>query len=83
MKSAGAAVRTSNGRPPAARIASFSGPTTPSRWLKQMARSDEELTMAILGLAMSSSGMPSAFHCARRTAQRELPSARSLRRLTG
>ena len=79
MKSLGAAVRTSNGSPPAARIASLSGPTMPSRWLKQIARSDEELTTAIFGLRMSSSEMPSARHCARRTAQRELPSWRLLR----
>ena len=79
MKSLGAAVRTSNGRPPAARIASSSAGTIPSRWLKQIASFDEELTMAILGLVMSSSAMPSARHCARRTAQRELPSCRLLR----
>ena len=58
MKSLGAAVRTSNGRPPAARIASFTTGTMASRWLKQIASFDEELTMAILGLVMSSSVMP-------------------------
>ena len=69
MESDGAAVRTSNARPPAAAMASLSGATIPSRWLKQVASSDEELTIAIFGFSMSSSVSPSAGHCARRIAQ--------------
>ena len=73
MKSLGAAVRISNGRPPAARIASFTILATPSRWQKQIASSDEVLTTAIFGFSMSASVRPSARHCARRTAQSEVP----------
>ena len=73
MKSLGAAVRISNGRPPASRTASFTTVAMPSRWLKQIASSDELLTTAIFGLSMSASVRPSAFHCARRTASRGDP----------
>src|SRR5688500_17814980 len=83
MKSLGAAVRTSKGTPPAARIASSSGRTMSSRWLKQIASFEEELTMATLGFVMSSSVSPRALHWARRTAHRELPTVRLLRRLVG
>ena len=80
MKSLGAVVRISNGSPPAAQIASLTTAATPSRWRKQIASSDELLTTAIFGLAMSSSVSPSAFHCARRTASRVLPGSKLLRR---
>ena len=73
MKSLGAVVRTSNGRPPAARIASFTTLATPSRWEKQIASSDEVLITAIFGFSMSASVSPSARHWARRTAQNEVP----------
>ena len=79
MKSLGAAVRISNGRPPASRTASFTTFAMPSRWLKQIASSDELLTTAILGLSMSASDSPSAFHCARRTASRGDPGSKLLR----
>ncbi len=79
MKSLGAAVRISNGRPPASRTASFTTVAMPSRWLKQIASSDELLTTAILGLSMSASDSPSAFHCARRTASRGDPGSKLLR----
>ena len=79
MKSDGASVRTSKGRPPAARIAAFTWAATPSRWLKQMEISEEEFTTAILGLAMSSSVRPRARHCARRMAQRVVPGSKLLR----
>ncbi len=49
MKSLGAAVRISNGTPPAARIAVLSSAATPSRWLKQLESSDDEFTIAIFG----------------------------------
>jgi hypothetical protein len=52
----------------------------PSRWLKQIARSEELLTIAIFGFSISASEMPSAFHCARRTAQRDVPRSKLLRR---
>ncbi len=81
MKSLGAAVRTSNGNPPAARTASFTTFATPSRWLKQIASSDELLTTAILGLVRSASLNPSAFHCARRTDSRVVPGSKLLRSL--
>ncbi len=68
MKSDGAVVRTSKGRPPASRIASFTTLATPSKWEKQMASSEEEFTTAILGFLKSSSVRPSARHCARRGA---------------
>ena len=79
MKSLGAAVRISNGRPPASRTASFTTFAMPSRWLKQIASSDELLTTAIFGFSMSSSVRPSAFHCARRTASRGDPGSKLLR----
>src|SRR5688572_1951998 len=78
MKSLGAAVRISKGSPPASRTASFTTLAMPSRWLKQMASSDELLTTAILGLSMSASLNPSAFHCARRTASRGEPGSKLL-----
>src|SRR6202042_2048937 len=68
IASDGAAVRTSNATPPAALIASLSGPTIWSRWLKQEASWEEELTMAIFGFSRSASVSPSAVHCARRIA---------------
>src|SRR5262245_24116989 len=80
MKSLGAAVRISKGRPPASRIASLTTLATPSRWLKQIASSDELLTTAIFGFSKSSSLSPSAFHCARRTASRGDPGSKLLRR---
>src|SRR6185436_11887729 len=49
-----------------------------SRWLKQIASSDELFTTAILGLSMSASLSPSAFHCARRTASRGEPGSKLL-----
>src|SRR6202012_3503135 len=49
-------------RAPASRIACLSGPTMPSRWAKQLARSDELFTIAIFGLTMSSSLMPRESH---------------------
>ena len=78
MKSLGAAVRISNGRPPASRTASLTTFAIPSRWLKQIASSDELLTTAIFGFSMSSSVRPSAFHCARRTASRGDPGSKLL-----
>ena len=78
MKSLGAAVRISNGSPPASRTASFTTLAMPSRWLKQIASSDELLTTAIFGLSMSASLSPSAFHCARRTASRGDPGSKLL-----
>src|SRR5512140_1570207 len=79
MKSLGAAVRISKGRPPAARTASFTFAATPSRWLKQLDNSEEEFTIAIFGFCMSASVRPSAFHCARRAAQRGVPGSKLLR----
>src|SRR6185503_5783212 len=78
MKSLGAAVRISKGSPPASRTASFTTLAMPSRWLKQMASSDELLTTAIFGLRRSASVSPSAFHCARRTASRGEPGSKLL-----
>src|SRR5262245_4085992 len=78
MKSLGAAVRISNGSPPASRTASFTTFAMPSRWLKQIASSDELLTTAIFGLSMSASLSPSAFHWARRTASRGEPGSKLL-----
>ena len=78
MKSLGAAVRISNGSPPASRTASFTTFAMPSRWLKQIASSDELLTTAIFGFSRSSSVSPSAFHCARRTASRGEPGSKLL-----
>src|SRR5687768_13094319 len=69
MKSDGAVVRTSNGTPPAARIASFTTFATPSRCAKHTASSDELLTTAILGLAMSASVRPRASQCDRRVGE--------------
>src|SRR5665213_1024167 len=66
MKSDGAVVRTSNGTPPAALIASLTTRATPSRCAKHMASSEEEFTTAIFGLAMSASDSPSARQCERR-----------------
>jgi hypothetical protein len=55
----------------------------PSRWLKQIASSDELFTTAILGLSMSASDSPSAFHWARRTASRGDPGSKLLRSARG
>src|SRR6202035_2387620 len=71
--SEGAAVRTSNATPPASSMAFFSGATISSRWLKQDASCDEELTIAIFGFSRSSSESPSADHCARRIAHGVVP----------
>src|SRR5690606_19392671 len=79
MKSLGADVRTSNGSPPAARIAFLTSAEMTSRWLKQLESSDDELTIAIFGFAMSSSERPSARHCARRPAHNAVPGSRLLR----
>ena len=73
IASDGAAVRTSNATPPAPSMASFSGPTISSRWLKQEASCDEELTIAIFGFSRSASVSPSADHCARRIAHGVVP----------
>jgi hypothetical protein len=81
MKSLGAAVRISNGTPPAARMATLSSSAKPSRWLKQLDSSLDELTMAIFGFAMSSSVSPSARHCARRPDHGTDPSSKLLRSL--
>ena len=78
-KSLGAAVRTSKGSPPAPRTASFTFTATPYRWLKPLDSSEEVLTTAIFGFSMSVSLKPSARHCARRTAQREVPGSKLLR----
>ena len=64
---------------PARSMARFARPAISSRWLKQIARAEDEFTIAILGLAMSSSVRPSARHCARRVAQRDVPSSKLLR----
>ena len=82
MKSLGAAVRISNGRPPAARISSLTTLAMPSRWLKQIASSEELLTTAIFGFSMSASLRPNAVHWARRTASRGEPGSKLLRNLT-
>ena len=85
IASDGAAVRTSNATPPAASMAALSGATISSRWLKQEASCDEELTIAILGFSRSSSVSPSADHCARRIAHGVVPGVkldRSLRSAT-
>ena len=58
IASDGAAVRTSNATPPASSIAAFSAGTIESRWLKHDASCEEVLTIAILGLSMSSRGQP-------------------------
>ncbi len=79
MKSDGAAVRISKGRPPAARMASCTIPEMRSRCEKQTDRPLEVLTTAILGLSKSLSGMPMAVHCATRTAQRVDPGSKLLR----
>ncbi len=78
MKSLGAAVRISKGRPPAARTASFTTLATPSTCAKQIASSDDVFTTAIFGFSMSASEMPNAFHCARRTASRNEPGSKLL-----
>src|SRR5215467_3887603 len=83
MKSLGAAVRISNGSPPDARMAFLSSAARPSRWLKQLDSSDDELTMVIFGFAMSASERPSARHCAIRPAQSGVPGSRLLRSLRG
>ena len=44
-----------------------------------MASSDDEFTTAIFGFSMSASVRPSARHCARRTAQNEVPGSKLLR----
>ena len=79
MKSLGAVVRISKGRPPAAHTASLTIAATPSRWRKQIASSEELLTTAIFGFSMSASVRPSAFHWARRAASRTVPASKLLR----
>src|SRR5437763_4645790 len=79
MKSLGAVVRTSKPSPPAAAMPALTRAATASRWLKQIARPDEEFTIAIFGLSMSSSDRPSARHCALRVAQRTVPGSKLLR----
>ena len=54
-------------------MADFSGATISSRWLKQEASCEEELTIAIFGFSRSSSLSPSADHCARRIAHGVVP----------
>ena len=44
-----------------------------------MASSEEEFTIAILGLTMSSSASPSARDCARLVARRDVPGSKLLR----
>ena len=44
-----------------------------------MASCDDELTIAIFGLVMSSSVSPSARHCVRLVAQRDVPGSKLLR----
>ena len=73
MKSLGAAVRTSKPMPPAASIARLVRRAISSRWLKQIASCEDVFTIAIFGLSMSASDSPSASHCARRVAHREVP----------
>jgi hypothetical protein len=70
MKSLGAQVRISNGMAPASRIACLITTDTWSKWLKQLANSEDELTTAILGFSQSASERPSACHWALRTDQR-------------
>ena len=79
MKSLGAAVRTSKATPPADSTARLARRAISSRWLKQMASCEEEFTIAIFGLTMSSSVSPSARHCARLVAQRDVPGSKLLR----
>jgi len=79
MKSLGAAVRTSKASPPACSTALLARRAISSKWLKQMASWDDELTIAIFGLVMSSSVSPSARHCARLVAQRDVPGSKLLR----
>src|SRR5579875_644751 len=81
IASDGAAVRTSKATPPASAIACLSGPTISSRWLKQEASWEEELTMAIFGFSRSSSVSPSADHCARRIAHGVVPGVKLERSL--
>jgi hypothetical protein len=50
-----------------------------SMWLKQIASWEEEFTIAIFGLTMSSSVSPSARHCARLVAHRDVPGSKLLR----
>src|ERR1700687_900577 len=69
MKSDGAVGRTSNGMPPAARIASLTTRWAPSRCATHPPRSEEELTTAIFGLSMSASDRPSVRQCERRMAE--------------
>lgn len=59
-------------------MAAFTSTAMPSRWLKQLASSEEVLMTAILGFSMSASEMPNALHCARLTAQREVPYSKLL-----
>ena len=54
-----------------------------SRWLKQIASCEEEFTIAIFGLTMSSSVSPSASHCARLVAHRDVPGSKLLRSSMG
>src|SRR5207237_9561309 len=75
----GPAVRTPKARPPACSTARRARRAISSRWLKQMASCEEEFTIATLGLAMSSSVSPSARHCARLVAQRDVPGSKLLR----
>src|SRR4051812_6182826 len=79
-KSLGAAVRISNGRPPAPRIAAATRFATLSRWMKHTDKVDEVLTTAILGFSWSAREIPIADHCALRTAQRVVPGVKLLRR---
>jgi hypothetical protein len=44
-----------------------------------MASCEEEFTIAIFGLTMSSSVSPSARHCVRLVAQRDVPGSKLLR----
>src|SRR6185437_7493934 len=81
IASDGAAVRTSNATPPASSIAFLSGATIWSRWLKQEASCDDELTIAIFGFSRSSSESPSADHCARRIAHGVVPGVKLERSL--
>jgi hypothetical protein len=56
--SLGATVHSSKATPPAALMASLIFRAISSRWLKQIATSDEELVIAIFGFSMSSSFKP-------------------------
>src|ERR1700689_2718353 len=83
MKSLGAAVRTSNATPPACSMARLARLAISSRWLKQIPSWEEEFTTAIFGLVMPSSVTPSASHCARLVAHRDVPGSKLLRSSIG